>query len=295
MSESVDATPTPSTKKQEGDGGKPLKYRAIWISDVHLGTKDCKADALNDFLKSHRCDMLYIVGDFIDGWRMSKKIHWRKSYTRIIRRLLKISKRGTPVYYVTGNHDEFLRKYANNRFDNIHLLNRTTHITADQRRLLVIHGDQFDGVTRAHRFLKWVGDWGYDLLMFLNRQFNRWRAKYGYGYWSFAGFLKSHIKRAQTYIIDYEKAASHMAAKQGYDGIVCGHIHHAAIKHVNNVDYYNTGDWVESCTALLEHSNGHIELIEWLPDRHPPKASREKASERNKAPEKNAQTLEPSL
>lgn len=239
------------------------RNRAIFISDVHLGTKDCKARQLNEFLKTHHCDKLYIVGDFIDGWRMAKKVHWKKSYNRIIRRILKLSKRGVDIYYITGNHDEFLRKFANNRFDNIHLINKMVHATADDKQLVVMHGDQFDGVTRAHSILKWVGDWGYDLLMFLNRQFNRARAKYGYGYWSFAGFLKNHIKRAQTYIADYEDAATHYAAKHNYDGIICGHIHHAAIKQINGVSYYNTGDWVESCTALIEDFDGQFRLMDW--------------------------------
>lgn len=245
------------------------RNRAIFISDVHLGTKDCKARQLNEFLKTHHCDQLYIVGDFIDGWRMAKKVHWKKSYNRIIRRILKLSKRGVDIYYITGNHDEFLRKFANNRFDNIRLINKMVHQTADDKRLVVMHGDQFDGVTRAHNLLKWVGDWGYDLLMFLNRQFNRARAKYGYGYWSFAGFLKTHIKRAQTYIADYEDAASHYAAKHHYDGIICGHIHHAAMKTINDVSYYNTGDWVESCTALIEDFDGQFRLMDWKNDQQP--------------------------
>lgn len=240
-----------------------IRTRSIFISDVHLGTKDCQAGQLNEFLKLHHCECLYIVGDFIDGWRMAKKVHWRKSYTRIIRRILKLSKRGVKIYYVTGNHDEFLRKFANNRFDNIHLINKMVHTTADNKRLVIMHGDQFDGVTRAHHLLKWIGDWGYDVLMFLNRIFNRLRAKYGYGYWSFAGYLKSHIKRAQQYITDYEDAASHFAEKQGYDGIVCGHIHHPAMKELNNVTYYNTGDWVESCTALIEDFEGQFTLMDW--------------------------------
>ncbi|WP_317931610.1 UDP-2,3-diacylglucosamine diphosphatase [Halioxenophilus sp. WMMB6] len=239
------------------------RNRAIFISDVHLGTKDCQASQLNEFLKANHCQSLYIVGDFIDGWRMRKKVHWRKSYTRIIRRILKLSKRGVNIYYITGNHDEFLRKFANNRFDNIHLINKKVHTTADDKKLLVMHGDQFDGVTRAHTVLKWIGDWGYDLLMFLNRHFNRLRARYGYGYWSFAGFLKSHIKRAQTYINDFEDAASHYAQKQGFDGIICGHIHHASIKELNDISYYNTGDWVESCTALIEDMNGKFSIMDW--------------------------------
>lgn len=242
-------------------------YRTIWISDVHLGAKDCRADHLNDFLKSHRCDRLYLVGDILDGWKMKSGIHWKKSYTRVIRRILKMAKQGTPVYYITGNHDEFLRRYANNSLDNIYLLNRYDHITADNRKLLIIHGDQFDGVTRCSKWLRHVGDVGYEILMFLNRQYNRWRARTNRGYWSLAGFLKQHIRRAKTYINDYEHAVVYACKKQHYDGVVCGHIHHPAAKTIDNISYYNTGDWVESCTALAEDEDGRIELIHWLEQR----------------------------
>lgn len=242
----------------------PVHWRSIWISDVHLGSKDCKAELLNNFLKHHHADQVYIVGDFIDGWRMQAKgVYWQRSYTRLIRRLLKLSKQATPIYYITGNHDEFLRKWANNRLDNIQLLNRMVHTTKDNKRLLVIHGDQFDGVARAHHWLKFIGDKGYDLLMFLNRIYNRCRAKYGFGYWSLASFIKGRIKRAQTYIEDYEKGAAYAARKQGFDGIICGHIHHPAIKTINGIEYYNTGDWVESCTALAEDQQGKIHLLHW--------------------------------
>lgn len=242
----------------------PAQWRSIFISDVHLGTKDCKAELLNNFLKHHNAEQLYIVGDFIDGWRMQDKgVYWQRSFTRVIRRILKLSKLGTPIYYITGNHDEFLRKWANNSLDNIRLLNRTTHTSKNGKRFLVIHGDQFDGVARAHHWLKFVGDKGYDLLMFLNRNYNRWRRRSGLGYWSLASFIKSRIKRAQTYIEEYEKGASYAARKQGFDGIICGHIHHAAAKTIDGIEYYNTGDWVESCTALVEDQQGEIHLLHW--------------------------------
>lgn len=241
----------------------PTQWRSLWISDVHLGTKDCKAELLNNFLKHHSAEQLYLVGDILDGWRMQNGVYWQRSFTRVIRRLLKLSKQGTPIHYITGNHDEFLRKYANNALDNIYLKNRCIHTTKDGRRLLVIHGDQFDGVARAHRWLKYAGDKGYDLLMFLNRGYNRWREKSGLGYWSLASFIKSRIKRAQTYIEEYENGAAYAAGRQGYDGIICGHIHHAAIKTINGIEYYNTGDWVESCTALAEDQQGQIHLLQW--------------------------------
>jgi UDP-2,3-diacylglucosamine pyrophosphatase LpxH len=244
-------------------------FRSLWISDVHLGTKDCRADLLIEFLKQHSCDRLYLVGDIIDGWKMQSSNHWKKSYTRVIRRILKMAKQGTTVYYITGNHDEFLRRYANNHLDNIHLLNRCDHRTADNRRLLIIHGDQFDGVTRCSKLLRYLGDVGYELLMLLNRWYNRWRARTERGYWSLAGFLKQHIRRAKTYIEDYERAVVYACKKQAYDGVICGHIHHAAAKKIDGIDYYNTGDWVESCTALAEDQQGNIELIHWLKQRPP--------------------------
>jgi len=273
------------------------KFRSIFISDVHLGTKDCKADQLNEFLKFYRCDHLFLVGDIFDGWRMKSGVYWHKSFNRIVRRLLKLAKQGTTIYYITGNHDEFLRKWANTSFDNIHLINRYTHFTAANKKLLVIHGDQFEGVTHCSFFLKYIGDVGYGFLMFLNRTFNRLRARYGLGYWSFAGFLKAHIKRAKQYIIDYEKAVSQGAKRQGFDGVICGHIHQAAQKEVDGVSYMNTGDWVESCTAITENFDGTLKLVHWLEDPSYIKLSKQKAEkvkkvEKQQKAKKNRKPLE---
>ncbi len=251
-----------------GADRRPIRYRAMFISDVHLGSKDCKAVELNAFLKQYRCDRLYLVGDIFDGWKMRAGIFWTADFNRVLRRLLKLAKHGVQITYITGNHDEFLRKYANNSFDNIDLCNRAVHVTADNRRLLVIHGDQFEGVARCSRLLRHIGDHGYAFLMLLNRWYNRLRVKYGYGYWSFAGFLKRHINRAQQYINDYEHAVAYGAQKQGFDGVVCGHIHHAASRKILGIDYFNTGDWVESCTAIVEDDNGQLQVKYWLQDPH---------------------------
>ncbi len=237
-------------------------YRTLWISDVHLGTKDCKAEQLIEFLKNTDFDTLYLVGDIVDGWRMRSKVYWRPAFTKLVRRLLSLSKQGIEVHYITGNHDECLRRFANNQLDNIRLSNRHTHITADGRRLLVIHGDQFDTITRCHHIWQLLGDKGYDLLMQINRILNNIRSRYGYGYWSLAGYLKERISKAQAYINDYEQGAAYAAKKMGFDGVICGHIHRAANKSINGVDYYNTGDWVESCTALAEDFNGQIHLLD---------------------------------
>ena len=242
---------------------KAHKCRTIWISDVHLGTKDCKDELLLDFLKSHRAEELYLVGDFIDGWKMQSGVYWTRGFTRLIRYILKIAKHGTPIYYISGNHDEFLRRFANHQFDNIHLVNKRVHKTADNRKLLVLHGDQFDGVVTCHHFLRFIGDYAYILLMFLNRRFNRLREKYGYGYWSLAGFIRGRVKKACQYIDEYEQGAAFVARRKGYDGIVCGHIHYPANKTIDGIEYMNTGDWVESCTALVEEFDGSINLVNW--------------------------------
>ncbi|MYM65037.1 UDP-2,3-diacylglucosamine diphosphatase [Pseudomaricurvus sp. HS19] len=237
-------------------------YRTLWISDVHLGTRDCQAEQLDNLLRQVQCDTLYLVGDIIDGWKMSKGIYWRPEFSRVIRRLLNLSRQGVTIRYITGNHDECLRRFANSQLDNIYLCNRFEHHTADGRRLLVIHGDQFDTVTRCHHLLKFFGDKGYDLLMYSNRVLNDIRSRYGYGYWSLAGYLKSRIGKAQAYINDYEESVAYAAQRMGYDGVVCGHIHRAAIRRIGDVEYFNTGDWVESCSALAEDADGNICLLD---------------------------------
>ena len=259
----VSINPSATSSSKSNSTQKTHKCRTVWISDVHLGTRDCKDELLLDFLKHHRAEQLYLVGDFIDGWKMQSGVFWTRGFTRVIRYILKMAKNGTPIYYITGNHDEFLRRFANHQFDNIHLLNKRVHRTADNRRFLVLHGDQFDGVATCHHLLRFIGDYAYVLLMFLNRFFNRLREKYGYGYWSLAGFLKGRVKRARDYINEYEQGAAFVARRNGFDGIVCGHIHFPANKTINGVDYMNTGDWVESCTALVEEFDGTINLVNW--------------------------------
>lgn len=259
--------PTAKTSRSgHNDYKKAPNFRAIFISDIHLGTKDCKAAQLNSFLKHYSCEQLYLVGDIFDGWRMKSGIYWHKSFNRVIHRVLKLAKKGIPIYYITGNHDEFLRKYANSRFDNIYLCNRKIHVTRTGKRILVIHGDQYESVTRCTKLLKYIGDRGYDWLMSINRGCNYMRARYGYGYWSFAAFLRQHLKRARQYIEDYERAVAHGAKRSGFDGVICGHIHEAADKQIEDIRYLNTGDWVESCTAVVEDFNGEFHLIRWFDD-----------------------------
>ncbi len=234
--------------------------RTLWISDVHLGTRDCQAEHLTRFLKRYKPERVYLVGDIIDGWKLRSGVYWPQSHSNVIRCLLTMSKRGTEVIYVTGNHDEFLRRYSRLALGNIRLVDEAEHRTADGRRLLVIHGDQFDVITRYHRWLAFLGDSAYGFTLVLNRWLNHWRSRWGYGYWSLSAYLKHKVKTAVSFIGDFEQAIAHECVRRGFDGVVCGHIHHAEMRHIGEVEYLNCGDWVESCTALIEHPDGHIEL-----------------------------------
>jgi UDP-2,3-diacylglucosamine pyrophosphatase LpxH len=249
-------------EKSLAEPGK-THYRTIFLSDIHLGTRGCQADRLLDFLKTHTCDRLFLVGDIVDGWRLKSQLFWPQSHTNVLRRFLTLSKRGTEVIYVTGNHDEFLRKYSDMALGNLQLVDRAVHLTADGRRLLIVHGDEFDVVTRYHRWLAFLGDAGYNVLLEINRHFNRLRSHLGYGYWSLSAWVKHRVKRAVSYIGEYEEAVVYQCRRQGFEGVVCGHIHHAEIRDIDGVCYMNCGDWVESCTALVEDANGRFAILDW--------------------------------
>ena len=241
-------------------------YRTIFISDVHLGTRDCKAEQLNNFLKNHTCDTLYLVGDIIDAWKIQQnKWRWRQSHTNVIRRILGHAKRGTRVIYIAGNHDEFLRPllpYALT-FGRVEIANRAEHLGADGRKYLVTHGDMFDGITRLAPWLTFLGDKAYDMVLRLNTQFNWVRHRLGFGYWSLSRFLKHRVKKAVDFVFQFENNLVAYCAKRGFDGVICGHIHHAEIKDINGIAYMNDGDWVESMTALVEHWDGRWEIVTW--------------------------------
>ena len=241
-------------------------YRSIFISDVHLGTRDCKANKLNDFLKHHTCDTLYLVGDIIDGWKVQQnKLRWRQSHTNVIRRILTHARRGTRVVYVVGNHDEFLRPMIplGMTFGRIDIVNQADHRGADGGRYLVIHGDLFDGITRLAPWLTMLGDRAYDVVLRFNTAFNRWRHRLGLGYWSLSKYLKHRVKRAVDFMFEFERNLAGYCRKRGYDGVICGHIHAAEIKTIDGIRYMNDGDWVESCTALVEHMDGAWEIVTW--------------------------------
>lgn len=241
------------------------RYRTIWISDVHLGTPGCQAERLVDFLKQTECEQLYLVGDIIDGWKLSQTWYWPQEHTNVVRRVLTRSKRGTKVTYVTGNHDEFLRKFVDYRLTmgNIQVVNEAIHVTADGRRLLVIHGDFFDVITRYHKWVALAGDLIYGGAMEFNLHFNRLRKKLGMPYWSLSAYAKQKVKTAVNIVSDFEQSVAKECRRRRLDGVICGHIHHAEIRRVHGVTYHNCGDWVESCTALAEHPDGRIEILRW--------------------------------
>ena len=245
-------------------------YRSIFVSDVHLGTKDCQADRLNNFLKHNSCDTLYLVGDIIDAWRIQQnKWRWKQSHTNVVRRVLGHAKRGTRVVFIAGNHDEFLRPMIpyGFSFGLIEIHNQIEHIGADGRHYLVVHGDLFDGITRLAPWIAFLGDKAYDFVLGLNNKFNWIRRRLGFGYFSLSKFLKHKVKKAVDFIFKFEENLADYCKKRGFDGVICGHIHHAEIKEINGVTYMNDGDWVESCTALVEHWDGRWEIVTWTKEK----------------------------
>ena len=250
----------PTRSAQAGD-----RYRSIFISDLHLGTRGCRSDFLADFLHNNSCEHLYLVGDVIDGWRLRKSWYWDATHDEVLRLILGHARAGTEVTYIPGNHDEMFRAWLPLGLEiaGVRLRQDATHVTADGRRLLVMHGDEFDSVVRYARFLALLGDWAYTAALVANRWFNAGRRRLGYPYWSLSAWLKRQVKEAVKAIDRFESAVAHEAERRGFDGVVCGHIHHAEMRKVGRVTYINDGDWVESCTALVEHHDGRLELIDW--------------------------------
>jgi len=239
------------------------KYRTIWISDIHLGTRGCNASMLVDFLRSVQCDTLFLVGDIVDGWRLKKGWYWPDEHNEVVRRILKMAHRGTRVVFVAGNHDEVLRDYAGLSFGGVELVLEAVHETADGRRLLVTHGDAFDGVVLYHKWLAFLGDKAYGALLRANIVFNLVRRRLKMPYWSLSAYLKKRVKNAVAFVSSFEEAVATEATSRGFDGVVCGHIHCAEIREFGGITYYNDGDWVESCTALAEDAKGNITIIDW--------------------------------
>ena len=240
------------------------KYETVWISDVHLGTRGCNAEMLVDFLRSIECRTLYLVGDIVDGWRLRKGWYWPDAHNEVIRRILKMAHRGTRVVFVAGNHDEMLRDYAGLTFGGVELVLEAVHETKDGRRLLVTHGDAYDGVVLYHKWLAYLGDQAYCMLLRANIVFNAVRRRLRLPYWSLSAYMKKRVKNAVAYISSFEEAVASEATSRGFDGVVCGHIHCAEIREFGGITYYNDGDWVESCTALVEDKSGAISIVDWV-------------------------------
>jgi UDP-2,3-diacylglucosamine pyrophosphatase LpxH len=246
-----------------GDVPGKTRYRAVFISDLHLGTPGCQAVALLDFLKSHTSDHLYLVGDIVDGWQLRRRWYWPQSHNDVVQKLLRRARKGCRVVFVPGNHDEFARGFIGHQFGGIDVVEDAVHTMADGRQLWVTHGDYFDGVIQCAKWLAYVGDNAYEFTLKLNRYLNHLRAKFGLPYWSLSAYLKHKVKKALNYVTDFEVAVANEARRLGHQGVVCGHIHRAEMRDINGILYCNDGDWVESRTALVEHHDGRLELLHW--------------------------------
>lgn len=250
-------------ERRELPGQAPFRFRSIFISDVHLGFQGCRAEALLDFLRSTETEHLYLIGDIVDVWHMRKGVYWPQAHNNVIRTLLGKAKHDSQVVFIPGNHDEVFREYCGMDFGNVSIERNAIHETADGRRLLLLHGDEFDSVVRSSPWLAVIGHHAYDLLLKLNGTINLFRRLFGRPYWSLAGFLKQRVKTAVNFISSFEDAVIHEARKHDVQGVVCGHIHRAEMRQMGEVLYCNDGDWVESLTALVEHDDGRLELIRW--------------------------------
>ncbi|WP_306120914.1 MULTISPECIES: UDP-2,3-diacylglucosamine diphosphatase [unclassified Roseitalea] len=243
---------------------EPKRFRTLFLSDIHLGTRGCQAEMLLDFLREHEAERIYLVGDIFDGWRLKKGWYWPQAHNDVVQKLLRKARKGAEIIYVPGNHDEIMRSYLGSHFGGIEVRETDVHEGADGTRYLVIHGDQFDMVVRNAKWLAHVGDWAYVSALWVNGWFNRLKRLWGGQYWSLSKWLKLKVKQAVNFIGAYEEALAAEARRQKVDGVICGHIHHAAIKAQAGISYVNTGDWVESCTAIAEDAEGRLHLIDWV-------------------------------
>ena len=242
---------------------EPDVYRTLFISDVHLGARGCQAELLLDFLKYNDAATIYLVGDIIDGWRLKSGWYWPQAHNDVLQKLLRKVRKGARVIFLPGNHDEFARGYIGSVFGGIEVVGHAYHVTASNKRLLVIHGDQFDIVVKHARWVAFLGDWAYTFALWLNSWYNKARRLFGFPYWSLSQWAKLKVKNAVNFIGAFESALAEAARRHHADGVVCGHIHHAAIRDIGGITYVNTGDFVESCTAVAEHRDGRLEILYW--------------------------------
>jgi UDP-2,3-diacylglucosamine pyrophosphatase LpxH len=239
------------------------RFRTIWISDIHLGTTGCQAARLLEFLRATESETLYLVGDVIDGWQLKRRWYWDQAHNNVVQNVLKKAKKGTEVIFVPGNHDESIRQFIDLNFGGILIRDELIHVTAQGKRMLVLHGDRFDGVIACAKWLAYVGDSLYTMILKFNQVFNNWRARAGLPYWSLSQYLKLKVKNAVSYITSFEDALAAEARRKGLDGVICGHIHKPEIRDINGITYCNDGDWVESLSALVEDFSGELRLVTW--------------------------------
>lgn len=241
----------------------PHRCRSLFVSDLHLGTRGAQAEALLEFLRAHEAQTIYLVGDIVDGWRLRSSWYWPQAHNDVVQKLLRQARKGARIVYLPGNHDEFLRPFCGSRFGAIEVHDRIIHQAADGRRYLVVHGDAFDMVVRNARWLALAGDRAYEIALALSARISAVRRRLGFPYWSLSAWAKARVKNAVSYIGSYEETLAAEAARHGVDGVICGHIHTAAQRDFDGFAYLNTGDWVESCTAIVEHHDGRMELVHW--------------------------------
>ena len=238
-------------------------YRSVFISDVHLGTRGCQAELLLDFLRHTTFERLFLVGDIVDGWKMKSGWHWPQAHNDVVQKVLRAARKGAIVTYIPGNHDDRVRDFCGVHFGGVTVSRDAIHQTADGRRMLVVHGDEFDAVVQHAAWLGYAGDIAYRALLTMNTTLNRLRRRLGFGYWSLSAFLKSKVKNALQFIDNFEAALASEARRRGVDGVICGHVHKAEMRNIAGILYVNDGDWVESCTALVEHADGRLEILRW--------------------------------
>lgn len=244
-----------------------VRCRTAFISDIHLGTRGCQAELLLEFIRELDCETLYLVGDIVDGWKLRSGWYWPQSHNDVVQKILRMARKGVRVVYIPGNHDDRVRDFCGVHFGGLVVARDAIHETADGRRYLVTHGDEFDGVVQNAKWLAFLGDWSYRGLLALNTQFNRVRRRMGLGYWSLSAFLKHRVKDAIKFIDRFESAMAEEARRRGVHGVICGHIHKAERRDFDGVEYLNDGDWVESCTALVEDFEGQFQIVYWLETR----------------------------
>ena len=260
MTDTIDDS---NSSVREFQPGQPRRLRSLFISDFHLGTKGAQAEALLEFLRVYDAETIYLVGDIIDGWRLRSSWYWPQTHNDVVQKLLRKARKGARIVYIPGNHDEFLREYCGLSFGDIEIADSIVHHAADGRRYLVVHGDAFDVVVRNARWLALAGDWAYEIALALSSRISKVRRKLGFPYWSLSAWAKARVKNAVNFIGNFEETLAAAALKHGVDGVICGHIHTAAMRDFDGFSYLNTGDWVESCTAIVEHDDGRMELVQW--------------------------------